>query len=347
MPRNRIKRQQVAAEDGWTVITHGLANVSLVNAEKSSHGDDKGKRNAKDNSTGKKGTAFVLPDVISDITAEKLLAEFKMLQERWRHLGVAGQIDGIFGGRAGRKEAEAGEEGEKDMENGKKDDWDIREAMCIGIGSFSRDWVHRWRSLWQLVLFVDVVGKGMFLLCFPVLPSVCMVLASCCLLLLYTCRPRLLTTTLLVIPKDTQIQPITCYATDPAFTQIDTEFLSLLHISALPSSPTSSPSPSSVITSQTFLYSPFVDWFLLLPSFLKDKDPAVYIGNEVLSDYTLFAQTTEKREMLEMCNEVGRKWSERRRCVKLKEGVGVGASASALGGLVVYLREGEGDKFEC
>ncbi|PZD42905.1 hypothetical protein A1F97_03284 [Pyrenophora tritici-repentis] len=159
MPRNRIKRQQVAAEDGWTVITHGLANVSLVNAEKSSHGDDKGKRNAKDNSTGKKGTAFVLPDVISDITAEKLLAEFKMLQERWRQLGVAGQIDGIFGGRAGRKEAEAGEEGEKDMENGKKDDWDIREAMCIGIGSFSRDWVHRWRSLWQLVLFVDVVGK--------------------------------------------------------------------------------------------------------------------------------------------------------------------------------------------
>ncbi|KAI0577894.1 hypothetical protein PtrCC142_003543 [Pyrenophora tritici-repentis] len=309
MPRNRIKRQQVAAEDGWTVITHGLANVSLVNAEKSSHGDDKGKRNAKDNSTGKKGTAFVLPDVISDITAEKLLAEFKMLQERWRQLGVAGQIDGIFGGRAGRKEAEAGEEGEKDMENGKKDDWDIREAMCIGIGSFSRDWVHRWRSLWQLVLFVDVVGK--------------------------------------VIPKDTQIQPITCYATDPAFTQIDTEFLSLLHISALPSSPTSSPSPSSVITSQTFLYSPFVDWFLLLPTFLKDKDPAVYIGNEVLSDYTLFAQTTEKREMLEMCNEVGRKWSERRRCVKLKEGVGVGASASALGGLVVYLREGEGDKFEC
>ncbi|EDU39837.1 predicted protein [Pyrenophora tritici-repentis Pt-1C-BFP] len=265
MPRNRIKRQQVAAEDGWTVITHGLANVSLVNAEKSSHGDDKGKRNAKDNSTGKKGTAFVLPDVISDITAEKLLAEFKMLQERWRQLGVAGQIDGIFGGRAGRKEAEAGEEGEKDMENGKKDDWDIREAMCIGIGSFSRDWVHRWRSLWQLVLFVDVVGK--------------------------------------VIPKDTQIQPITCYATDPAFTQIDTEFLSLLHISALPSSPTSSPSPSSVITSQTFLYSPFVDWFLLLPTFLKDKDPAVYIGNEVLSDYTLFAQTTEKREMLEMCNE--------------------------------------------
>ncbi|CAA9959145.1 SRR1 multi-domain protein [Pyrenophora teres f. maculata] len=312
MPRNRIKRQQVATDDGWTVITHGLANVSLdsdKSKNKAAGGGGQGKTKAKGEGKddGKKNSMFTLPDVVSDITPDKLLAEFQGLQRRWAEFGVARQIDGIFGGNAGGGDVEGGEE-DDGKESGEKEDWDIREAICIGIGSFSRDWAHRWRSLWQLVLFVHVVGK--------------------------------------VTAKGAQAQPIACYATDPAFTQIDTEFLSLLEITTLPSSqpPTSSPSPSpsSVITPQTFLYSPFVDWFLLLPTFLKGKDPAVYIGNEILSDYTLFAQTTEKRDMLETCNEVGRKWLERRRCVKLKEGVGVGASASALGGLVVYLREGEG-----
>ncbi|KAL7772704.1 hypothetical protein CFE70_002665 [Pyrenophora teres f. teres 0-1] len=247
MPRNRIKRQQVATDDGWSVITHGLANVSLdsdKSKNKAAGGGGQGKAKAKGEGKddGKKNSMFTLPDVVSDITPDKLLAEFKGLQRRWAEFGVARQIDGIFGGNAGGGDVEGGEE-DDGKDSGEKEDWDIREAICIGIGSFSRDWVHRWRSLWQLVLFVHVVGK---------------------------------------------------------------------------------------------------DWFLLLPTFLKGKDPAVYIGNEILSDYTLFAQTTEKRDMLETCNEVGRKWLERRRCVKLKEGVGVGASASALGGLVVYLREGEG-----
>jgi hypothetical protein len=34
----------------------------------------------------------------------------------------------------------------------------MKEAVCIGIGSLSADWEHRWRSMWQLVLFVEVVG---------------------------------------------------------------------------------------------------------------------------------------------------------------------------------------------
>ncbi|RMZ66374.1 Sensitivity To Red Light Reduced-like SRR1 [Pyrenophora seminiperda CCB06] len=257
MGKGRVKRQQVATDDGWTVITHGLSNVSLNEKEKDSKSKSK--------------------SIVSGLTSEKLLSEFQLLQERWEDTLLAQQIDEIFC-------------------KGRRDD--VQQAVCIGIGSFSRDWAHRWRSLWQLVLFVDVVAKS---------------------------------------ASNEQATSIPCYASDPAFTPLDTSFLSLLHITTLPSSPSSSPDLASKISPTTFVYSPFVDWFLLLPTFLKDKDPRVYVGNEILSDYSVFAQTKEKREMLGVCNEVGRRWLEGRRVVRLRE---FERHGNALGGLVVYLREG-------
>jgi len=128
-----------------------------------------------------------------------------------------------------------------------------------------------------------------------------------------------------------------CYASDPAFTPVDTAFLSLLHIKTLSADePESSSELAAKISPSTFVYSPFVDWFLLLPAFLKDSDPRVYVGNEILSDYTVFAQTAEKRDMLDVCNKVGRKWLQGRRVVRLRE---FEKHGTALGGLVVYLRE--------
>jgi hypothetical protein len=108
--KTRVKRKEVQTEDGWTVITHGLSNMSLDAGSLPSH-------------------------VVEGLTAERLKGDFEKLQERWEDSGLAGQVKGIL----------------------EKGEWDVREAVCVGVGSFSRDWVHRWRSLWQLVLFAGVV----------------------------------------------------------------------------------------------------------------------------------------------------------------------------------------------
>ena len=121
----RVKRKQIQSEDGWTVITHGLSNVSL--------NSDKGQET---------GSAGSLPaQIVTDLTAGKLLEDFRLLQERWEDTALATQVKEIVG---------------------EKKEQGVEEAVCIGIGSFSRDWAHRWRSLWQLVLFVEVVERSKF-----------------------------------------------------------------------------------------------------------------------------------------------------------------------------------------
>jgi hypothetical protein len=125
---------------------------------------------------------------------------------------------------------------------------------------------------------------------------------------------------------------IQCYAQDPAFTPLDIDFLSLLNIQVLDSN------LESKVTNESFVYSPFVDWFLLLPSFLKDKSPGLYVGNEILDNYSPYAQTTEKQEKLEECNEIGRSWLQGRGTVKLDE---FEMHANALNGMVVYWKETE------
>ncbi|USP77784.1 hypothetical protein yc1106_05058 [Curvularia clavata] len=254
----RAKRKQIQSEDGWTVITHGLSKVLL------------------DEKDSKQDAGSLLPQIVKDLTVEKLTAEFKLLQERWEDTALATQVIEIIG---------------------EQKEWDVREAVCIGIGSFSRDWAHRWRSLWQLVLFVDVVGRR-------------------------------------TVKQENKDMEVSCYAQDPAFTSLDTEFLSLLSITTLESG------LENKITLESFVYSPFVDWFLLLPTFLVGRDPALYVGNEILDDYDIFAQSREKRECLEECNKIGRKWLEGRRMVKLKE---FEKHANALNGMVVYWREGKDD----
>jgi hypothetical protein len=125
---------------------------------------------------------------------------------------------------------------------------------------------------------------------------------------------------------------IKCYAQDPAFTPLDIDLLNLLNIQVLDSN------LESKVTNESFVYSPFVDWFLLLPSFLKDKSPVLYVGNEILDNYSPYAQTIEKQEKLEECNEIGRSWLQGRETVKLDE---FEMHANALNGMVVYWKETE------
>ncbi|RYN36776.1 hypothetical protein AA0112_g4599 [Alternaria arborescens] len=256
--KGRVKRKEVQSEDGWTVITHGLASVSL---------NDKGKKEID---------AGSLPTrTVEGLTAEKLLEDFRTLQDRWEDTLLAKQVKEIL-------EKSGGDSG-----------WGVEKAACIGIGSFSRDWTHRWRSLWQLVLFVAVVER---------------------------------------LKDDNEDTKLGCFAQDPAFTPLDVEFLSLLSITVLESD------LQSRITSQSFVYSPFVDWFLLLPVFLKSRDPVLYVGNEILDDYSVYAQTKEKKERLEECNEVGKKWTESREKVALRE---FEKHGNALNGMVVYWKNAD------
>ncbi|EAT82806.2 hypothetical protein HBH56_001480 [Parastagonospora nodorum] len=262
----RVKRREVESGDGWTVITHGLSNLKVRGDEK-----ENGKGNAKG---GKKSVAGQVPNsTVKDLTAEKLLAEFEILQERWKGCPVARQMQELF----------------------KKREKVVKTAVCIGIGSFARDWEQRWRSLWQLVAFVHVV--------------------------------RLLS----------DDNGITTYAQDPAFTTLDMDFLKLLDITTVQTG------IEKHISTESFVFSPFVDWFLLLPMFLKEKDPAVYVGNEILDDYTTYAQTAEKQAKLDECNNIGATFLLGREKQKLVDFEG---HAHALNGMVVYLKEdedGEGD----
>lgn len=59
----------------------------------------------------------------------------------------------------------------------------------------------------------------------------------------------------------------------------------------------------------------------------------LYVGNEILDDYTAFAQSEEKRAKLEECNGLGREWVERRDVVKMGD---FEMHPHALNGMVVY-----------
>ncbi|KAF1835602.1 hypothetical protein BDW02DRAFT_547666 [Decorospora gaudefroyi] len=278
MGRPRIKRKQIQSEDGWTIITHGISDMRLSKQD-------------SEKSQSKPLIPTSEMETVQGLTPKKLLVEFEKLQDRWYPTSLARQIDSLI--------------------HTKKDGicWDIETAVCIGIGSFSRDWMNRWRSLWQLVLFVRVTN----------LPC--------------------------THPVKAQGNSIQVHAQDPAFTPTDINFLSLLNISVT-STPTTTEPPTihTKISPKTFLYSPFVDWYLLLPVFLSNPthnpNPALYIGNEILPDYTPYAHTPEKRSKLHECNEIGQRWVEGRQMVRLG---GFEGHGDALEGLVVYWRVGGGD----
>jgi hypothetical protein len=252
--KGRVKRQEVESEDGWTVITHGMSKLGV---------------GGKSSGTGKHSESKVagqLPSqTVQGLTAENLHSEFKKLQERWKDTAVAKQVH----------------------ELASKNDWAARDASCIGIGSFSRDWEHRHRSMWQLVLFMDIVQH---------------------------------------LTKDKEMQ---LYAQDPAFTSLDKDFLQLLHITTLETG------VEKNITPETFVFSPFVDWYILLPTFLASKDPILYVGNDILDDYTAFAQTDDKKEKLEHCNALGKTFLHSRHSTNV---AAFEHHAHALNGMVIYFK---------
>ncbi|KAF2184099.1 hypothetical protein K469DRAFT_580765 [Zopfia rhizophila CBS 207.26] len=119
----RVKRKEVQTSGGWTIVTH-----SSPSSQKKGLKKNKGNKEAKD----------VHPrptKLVCGLTVPKLLDEFKKLEARFQETLCAKQMDEILGKRK----------------------IGVKEAVCFGVGSFSVDWEHRNRSLWQLVLFRAVV----------------------------------------------------------------------------------------------------------------------------------------------------------------------------------------------
>ena len=136
----RVKRTQVQSDDGWTVVSGGSGSGS---GSKPSSSVAKAARPTR---------------VVNGLTVEKLVAEYGAMQKRWRKSTCARDLGRMLG---------LGE-------------WSVEGAVCIGIGSFALDWEHRYRSLWQLVLFMGVVEICEYL---PLLYT-----GACC-----TCRIKLMT----------------------------------------------------------------------------------------------------------------------------------------------------------
>ncbi|KAF2646318.1 hypothetical protein P280DRAFT_475225 [Massarina eburnea CBS 473.64] len=208
---------------------------------------------------------------VNGLTVEKLAGEFKKMEKQWRGSACAKNLEKTLSLR----------------------DWTVKEAVCIGIGSFSLDWDHRYRSLWQLVLFMAVVRT-----------------------------------------LQDNNSSIILYAQEPAFTALDVTFLATLSITVLPVS------IETYITASSFVFAPFVDWYILLPLFLKNKDPQLYIGNEILDNYRAFANIQEKKEVLAECNQLGKGFADGRERRRIPE---FELHGNALNGLMVYWREEDDD----
>lgn len=124
----RSKKQQVQADDGWTIVAGLSSEKNNRNGAKS---NPAAASQLQNHARGPQQQR-----IVPGLTVEKLLGEFADMQKRWAKTSCARNLGRMLGLR---------------------DELTVREGVCIGVGSLSVDWEHRWRSLWQLVLFMGVV----------------------------------------------------------------------------------------------------------------------------------------------------------------------------------------------
>jgi len=132
------------------------------------------------------------------------------------------------------------------------------------------------------------------------------------------------------VPVAQDISKIRLYAQEPVFTALDESFLSALDITVLSSD------AENHITNHSFVFAPFVDWNLLLPVFLMDKDPELFVGNAILDDYSPFAKSEEKEKAVDKCDKLGKIFLEGRSGLWVPE---FELHALALDGLIVYWKK--------
>ncbi|KAI5207829.1 hypothetical protein E4T39_01762 [Aureobasidium subglaciale] len=118
-----------------------------------------------------------LPPIDRSLTLEKLLDEHKRCKQQWVNSEARRWLQQLLA----RQMSESG--------------WSLNKAVCVALGSPSLSWANRLRSVWQLVMFMDLVDMV---------------------------RPRL-----------KHGDELKLYAQEPRFTSLDREFLKSLDILVL------------------------------------------------------------------------------------------------------------------
>ncbi|KAF2104203.1 hypothetical protein NA57DRAFT_70420 [Rhizodiscina lignyota] len=137
------------------------------------------------------------------------------------------------------------------------------------------------------------------------------------------------------------------YAQEPLFSALDKAFLAKFEIQTL-----DSPHAVELITPSTFLFVPFLEWYVLLWEVLRCKDPELYIGTDIHDildrldglaeeDDRVASRATDgdgTKTKVEELKNVCAEFFKSRELVQIPdEGVFEG-HATALYGLVIYTR---------
>lgn len=94
---------------------------------------------------------------------------------------------------------------------------------------------------------------------------------------------------------------IQLFAREPRFTSLDEAFLQALNIKAVSTNEEIQPH----ITPSSFVFAPYVDWTIMLPLYLKDRDPMLYLGNKVQDNYERLRGNQSSSNTRE-CGEIGK-----------------------------------------
>ncbi|KAL1632692.1 hypothetical protein SLS56_003389 [Neofusicoccum ribis] len=181
----------------------------------------------------------------------RLMERLEAFRERWAECACREGIRAVLG-RAGVGEAvvesvEGEGEGEGAGAKAAEQATRIAKAVCIGLGSLSVDNVAAGvRSMWQLVCFLDIVG---------------------------------------MLGAGPDAPPIALYAEDPVFNSLDEEILAELGVTIVQGRRSADGSrqegAAQFIERDTLVFAPFMPSFMVLEDFLADRNPAIYIGNDV------------------------------------------------------------------
>lgn len=256
------KRTTIPLADGWTLVstTKSQQHRNRKNNKKGMRGggysglSPAGLRAAHEPA----GPAKLMPGASKEWLMDRLVK----FRERWAECACRRGIEevlekaGVVGAgvvesvEKAAGEGEAGEKGEGVEDKGGGGKRKIRNAVCIGLGSLSVDNIAAGvRSMWQLVCFLDIVG--------------------------------------MLSESAAAGEEVKMYAEDPVFNTLDEEVFEELGITVVKGLRSTDGSrqegAAQFIEPDSLIFAPFMPSFIMLEDFLAGKDPAIYIGNDVLA----------------------------------------------------------------
>ncbi|GAB7350064.1 hypothetical protein MBLNU459_g0733t1 [Dothideomycetes sp. NU459] len=164
-----------------------------------------------------------LPGVDPELSVQKLSEELKHMQKRWIDSTCRARFVQILQSRMVGA------------------DMFVDTAVCLALGSVSRNWRHRVHSMWQLVLFLDTVN-----------------------LLLPVAHER------------GAADKIRLFAQEPRFLELDVAFLISLGFTIL-----NTPEAETYVGKRSFLYVPHLEWTSEIPYIRAAREAPLYMSSHM------------------------------------------------------------------